>query len=68
MQNFFDTLRRMEEFLKRIFTYLYCIFAHKYNEFNVCNSDEPKHFSYTGSHKRFLIYYELCLETAGNVF
>ena len=27
-----------------------------------------KHVSYTGSHKRFLIYYGICLEKAGFVF
>ena len=34
------------------------------------HSDIQKHvpYTYTGLHKYFLIYYGLCLKTAGNVF
>ena len=32
------------------------------------HSDVQKHVSCTGLHRRLLIYYGLCLETAGNVF
>ena len=53
------------KFLKRIETYLHSI---KSNEINRCPSDIRKHVSYTCSHKRFLIHYGPCLETAGNVF
>ena len=52
-------------FLKRILTYFYCT---KYSKINICLSDVQKHVSYTRSHKRFLTYYGLCLEGAGNVF
>ena len=30
--------------------------------------DAQKHASYTGSHKSYLMYYEVCLEMAGNAF
>ena len=65
---FFDKLRHMAEtFLKRILTYFYFT---KYNEISLRHSDVQKHVSYTGSRKRFLIYYNygLCLETAECVF
>ena len=38
------------------------------NEINVFHSDAKNHVPYTGPHKRFLIHYGLCLETARNVF
>ena len=38
------------------------------NEINIFHSDVENHVLYTRSYKRFLIYYGLCLETAGNVF
>ena len=44
------------KFLKHILTYLY---STKYNEIHICHLDVQTHFSYTESHKRFLIYYEL---------
>ena len=47
--------------LKRTLTYLSCT---KYNEINICHSDEQKHISYTESHKRFLIHYDVCLVMA----
>ena len=53
------------EFLKFLVRYLYCS---KYNKINIFHSVLQKHVSYTGSHKRFLKYYGLCLETAGYVF
>ena len=53
------------EFLMLIVTYLYCA---KYNKINIFHSVVQEHVSYTGSHKNFLIYYGLCLETAGYVF
>ena len=34
----------------------------------VISSDVKNHVPYIGPHKRFLIYYELCLETTGNVY
>ena len=54
-----------EEFLKLIVTYFYFT---KYNEMNIVHSVVQKHVLYTGSHKRFLVYYGLCLVTAGYVF
>ena len=39
----------------------------KDNEINIFHSDVQNHVSYTGSYKRFLIHYGLCLETAGNI-
>ena len=61
-QKFYATLRSMgEKFLKRILTYSYCT---KHNEINLVKN----HVSDVGSHKKFLIYYRLCLETDGNIF
>ena len=60
-QKFFDALGVEDEILKYILTYLYCT---KYNEINIYHTDVKKNVSCTGSHKRFLIYYGLCLETA----
>ena len=40
----------------------------KDNEINMFHSDVQKNVSYTRSHKRFLIYYGLSLETVGYVF
>ena len=37
-------------------------------EINIFHSDVQNRVSYAGSHKRFLIYYGLCLKTSGNVF
>ena len=37
-------------------------------EINVFHSYVKNHVPYTGPHKIFLIYYGLCLETAGKVF
>ena len=54
-----------EDFLKRIVINLA---PTKYNEINIFHSGVQKYVSHTGSHKRFLIYYEQNLETAGNVF
>ena len=59
--------------LKRFLTYLCSI---KRNEIYIGHSDVQKHasyknwckYSYTRSHKRFLMCYGLCLENAGNVF
>ena len=53
------------EFLKLIVSCLYCT---KYNETSIFHSVVQKHSSWTVTHKRFLIYYGLCLETAGYVF
>ena len=55
----------VSNFLKHILTDFHCT---KYNENNICHSGVQKHVSCTGSLKRFLIYYGLCLEMAGNVF
>ena len=62
---FSDTLRYMGGFLNPIVRNLP---PTKGNEINMFHSDGQNHVSYTGSHKRFLIYYGLCLETAGNLF
>ena len=51
--------------LKRILAYLCCT---KYNEINIFHRDVQKQVLFIGSHKRILIYYGLCLETAGKVF
>ena len=65
-QKFSDTLWPMEKnFLQLILPNLY---STKCIDVKVCHSDVQKHVSYTRSHKRFLIYYGLCLRTAGNVF
>ena len=65
-QEFSETLRHMgRKFLKRITINLP---PTKDNEINIFNADVQNHVPYTGSHKRFLIYYELCFETARNVF
>ena len=40
----------------------------KLNEINTFHSDKQNHASYTGSHKKFMIYYRLSLEKAGNLF
>ena len=53
------------KFLKLILTYLYCT---KYNKINIFHLVVQEHVSYTGSHKRFLIYYRLYFEMARNVF
>ena len=61
-----------EKFFKHILACLYC---RKYNEINISHSGVQKHVScnkwhkylYITSHNRFLIYYGLCLEMAGNV-
>ena len=54
-----------EEFIKCIVINL----PHtKYNGINVFHLDVQKNVSYTGWHKRYLIYYKLLLETAGSVF
>ena len=52
------------KFLKRIVIYLP---STNDNKINVFHSD-VKNVPYTGPHKRFLIYYDLCLETTGNIF
>ena len=52
-------------FLKRI---LINLPPTKDNEINMFHLDVQNHVSYIGSYKRFLIYYGLCLKTAGNVF
>ena len=54
-----------KKILKRIVRNLPCT---KDNEINVFHSDVKIHAPYTGPHKRFLIYYGLCLEAARNVF
>ena len=55
-----------ESFLKLIVTFLYCT---KYNVINMFHSVvQKKKVSYTESHKMFLIYEGLCLETTGYVF
>ena len=40
----------------------------KDNEINVLLSDVQNHVPYTGPHKRFLMHYGLCLETAGDTY
>ena len=40
----------------------------KDTEIKIFHSDVQNHVSYTGSYKRFLLHYGLCLETARNVF
>ena len=52
-------------FLKLNVAYFYCS---KYKEINTFHSVVQKHDSYAGSHKRFLIYYGLCLETYFKLF
>ena len=52
------------KFLKRIVINLP---STKDNEINVFHSDVKNHVPYTGPHKRFLIYYGLCLKTALNL-
>ena len=53
-------------YLKHILTYLYW---NKFIEISVRHLNVQKAcFVYTISQKRFLIYYGLCLKTAGNVF
>ena len=52
-------------FSKCFSTYIYCT---KYDEINISHSCVQKHVLYTGSHKRFFMYYRLFLETAGDVF
>ena len=51
--------------LKCISTYLYCT---KYNEINIIHSDVRKLHLCKESHKRFLVYYDLCLKTTGSIF
>ena len=59
--------------LKHILIHLNCT---KYNEINKCHLDMQKRvsyknwykYSYTGSHKRYLLYYGLCLEMSGKIF
>ena len=53
------------KFLKRIVINLS---PTKDNEINIFHSDVQNLISYTGSYKRFLIHFGLCLETAGYVF
>ena len=65
-QKFSDALWHMErKFLKRIVINLP---STKDNVINVFYLDVKNHVPYTGPHKRFLIYYGLCLKTTGNVF
>ena len=56
-----------EIFLERNLTYLYCT---KCDEINICHSDLHTKTSFVcaGLHRKFLLHYELCLETSGNVF
>ena len=54
-----------EKFLKRIVANLP---SPKCNEINLFHSDLQKHALHTGSPERFVRYYGLCLETAGNAF
>ena len=63
-------LQRLRKVFRYITAYVGKSFKYcpKYNEINMRLSDVQKHVSCTGLHKRFLIYYGLCLETAGNVF
>ena len=63
----FDTLRRIGGggFLKRIVRNLPPI---KGKEINIFHSHVQNHVSYKSSYKKFLMYYGLSLETAGNVF
>ena len=60
-KNFPIHYSQWEKNFKRILAYLH-------NEMNAFHRKVQKQVSYSGSLKRFLIYYEVCFKTAGNVF